>query len=426
MKNKRFILPALFVLTVSVMSCFNSGSSGTSTVTINLGHGKEDNRSFRAAASENITEIVVRVEAEDMETISESVPLETGIITLEVPSGDARVFTVTAQSTGMIVTYEGSTTNNLTAGESITVGITMQIVQTKIVIPDYNNSRVVQIDDMTGAGWASLESGVLESNLGFDGFNLYPYDATIDNAGRIYICNYTDATYGGGIIRIDNISGDNAVILPSGGVNRPLAVHFDRAGDYIYYSDENNILYRIAMVDPGTPEQLSLDEIFMARAYGISTDSDGILYLAIFGEENGLVKLDFDDPPASIEDTDKYKLYNTYDNDLFRVWDVLVKDDYIYIADYDYSGASNQVVRLDPDFVSSVSLPSSPDGSDNFNGPHRFVATLNRKIYVVDEDENSSSETERVAAFDDISGGNWESFDPSMTGESAFSFYSFC
>ena len=47
---------------------------------------------------------------------------------------------------------------------------------------------------------------------------------------------------------------------------------------------------------------------------------------------------------------------------------------------------------------------------------------LNSRFYVIDEYEDDPGETERIVGFDSFS-SDWESFEPSMAGQTAFQFY---
>jgi hypothetical protein len=63
-----------------------------------------------------------------------------------------------------------------------------------------------------------------------------------------------------------------------------------------------------------------------------------------------------------------------------------------------------------------------------FYSPHHFAAILNRnRLYIIDETfENFADPYEKFVAMDDMSGTNWEVFDPTTIGEDPFTFYYNC
>ncbi len=72
-------------------------------------------------------------------------------ISIEVPSGLARTFTVLLNSPS--ATLRGVATVDLQPGESKDITVNPTVAGTQIIVPDNYNSRLVQISDMSGTGW---------------------------------------------------------------------------------------------------------------------------------------------------------------------------------------------------------------------------------------------------------------------------------
>ncbi|MEW6525833.1 MAG: hypothetical protein AB1444_04100 [Spirochaetota bacterium] len=73
----------------------------------------------------SITQIKLFIKASDMETIEESIPLDTGKITLEVPAGSQRTFEVVGYDESGYRYYGGITTVDLSPGQEVNLNIEM-------------------------------------------------------------------------------------------------------------------------------------------------------------------------------------------------------------------------------------------------------------------------------------------------------------
>ncbi|HDP80295.1 MAG TPA: hypothetical protein ENN21_05570, partial [Spirochaetes bacterium] len=190
-----FLFPLVINIFLAVM-LFGCAVDETARVTINLGldaHARHEERSVfdrvlaflsfageaRAqAAPAKITGIELYVSGPGMAEERHLFSPSTTKISVIAPAGNKRTFLVIARidpsDPRAVLAYGGSATVSLKGGDDITLNIQMKTYETKLVIPDYNNTRVVQIDDMSGAGWSVFETG---SN--------YPSDVTVDGQGRI-------------------------------------------------------------------------------------------------------------------------------------------------------------------------------------------------------------------------------------------------
>jgi NHL repeat len=88
----------------------------------------------------------------------------------------------------------------------------------RIYVGDLQNSRIIRIDNMTGAGWTTL--GTL--GKGVNQFN-GPYGVFVDGAGRIYVAD-AQSMFDGRIVRMDDMTGAGWTTLDVGFV-RSIFVH---------------------------------------------------------------------------------------------------------------------------------------------------------------------------------------------------------
>lgn len=287
------------------------------------------------------------------------------------------------------------------------------------MIPDYyGDSRVVQIDDMSGAGWTEMQA----ADIGWstDSYML-PYDIDFDGTGRIYVANFTSSGGRLGIFRINNISGDNPTEITNT-VERAKCIAIDRLRNIIYYASapEGEYLYRCNL-DGSEHKQLIASEIFTFN--GLAVDEEGMLYIAGDGDF-GDVLYKYDPVTETIEEQ-----YGRGNENIGEAWDVLVKDELVYMANYN-GFDEYQIMRFDKNLqlldnfginAAAHDRLASPLEKD-FLGPHRFVAILNKKITIIDEN-GGSADTERLVSFEDMEGTGWDTFEPNGTTQSAFEFF---
>lgn len=157
-----------------------------------------------------------------MDTVRASVDSDKVDVTLDVPSGDNRVVEVFAY-TESVTSYAGEEVD-LEAGAEKEFEVELRLLETKLVVPDYLNRRVLQFDDISGAGMTELIGSV----IGLSGEQFGPYDVDFDHLGRIYICNYLEND----VVRVDDIRGGNPYFFtpsPGSAIN---ALAVDRQRGY--------------------------------------------------------------------------------------------------------------------------------------------------------------------------------------------------
>ncbi len=441
MKTNSLLRIILFVMIAGLLS-LSCSPTGTSNVIIHINLGLNNQNAFNAPES-SIIDRVLRFFAKEAKAAPSNInSLELNVfgpgvelhqsyaspdipdsVTLEVPSGPSRLFEVIAHvapgDPSVVLSYRGTAVCNLAGGETVTIPISMKINETKIVIPDWYNSRLIQIDDMNGTNWLSRTSiSGLTSQV-------RPYDIDFDNTGKIYIANNRGGSGMGdnSVISIDNFNNNTPYFYPSASVrgsapfydNGVVAIAVDRKNNFIYYALDpfsGPYLFRAVFGDNMTHTQLTITGIDGIK--GMAVDENGILYIA--GDASTIPTIFKYNP------TDQ-QVIGTYATDLLLCWDVLVKDGFLYVADYDKISPydSSKIVQLSLNLNYITQLGAA--GSGTFHGPHRFLAILNNRFCLLDEDEDTTSEVERIVAFDNLI-SPIIAFDPSMVGQSPFGFYS--
>ncbi len=56
-----------------------------------------------------------------------------------------------------VISFYGETTEDLTAGEPVQIPITLEINETKLIIPDYQNNRLILKTSFTSSDWEELQ-----------------------------------------------------------------------------------------------------------------------------------------------------------------------------------------------------------------------------------------------------------------------------
>jgi hypothetical protein len=119
----------------------NTTGQGTATVTISLGNKVA--RSLTGAAGDlaNVAALQLSISAADMPTIAQSLPINGGTVTLIVPVGVNRLFSVSALDANSAVTHQGSTlVPQLIAGTSVHISVTLNPLGPDIIPPSVTSA----------------------------------------------------------------------------------------------------------------------------------------------------------------------------------------------------------------------------------------------------------------------------------------------
>ena len=447
-----FIL--VFILSLFIISCSDSQLENTAHVTIDL---ESNGMAFsgektgfidkimnfvslsgtaHAAAPSNITSYKLVITADDMQTITEQYSANTKRIEINIPSGKQRRFTLTASinpsDVRAVLAYSGSTTVDLKNGEIKNITLTMVTSETKILIPDSKRVKVVQIDDMKGTNWTELVLSNLQS--GIISFTYNPYDISLDAQGRIYIANNSASTSDAGIFRIDSIKGGaSAQIIIAGTKTTGIQwISIDMKNAILYFAT-SSILYS-AGLDGSNMKTLAT---MPSTIYGICVDEEGMVYV-VYTNGGGTSIVRKYDPSNFLTPLKTFDTYSYFGSitSAYIPKDVVVKSGKVYIAIAGNILADFGIVQLDSNLqyvdrygTGTSTIPDTAAG--HFYGPSHFVATLNRKLYLIDDGGAGggfSQQADKLVSMDDIDGTNWETYGSFSfgAGEGYFSFYYGC
>jgi len=225
-------IPVL-VLVLALAGCYYTPSAASGSARASLALAKQ--------LPANVASIVLVVSGPGLKTVAQTVPVADTSVTLEVPAGVARTFTLLVNTVS--VSFKGEATVDLLPGETREIVLEPVLFDTQIIVPDYLNYRIVQISDMQGTGWLQLiGSGI--AGIGLLDIRFRPYDVDFDDQGRIYIANYIGGSGMGDncVIRIDDISGTNGLKFSEPEYDYGIvALTVDRARP-IFYTTQNDVL----------------------------------------------------------------------------------------------------------------------------------------------------------------------------------------
>lgn len=426
-----FIIILLFTV---VSSCSdNENRFGlplkTATVTINLGMPGENpsisgntiwktirsvfiTDAFAQTAPAAFSSVDVTVTAPGMTTVQQTFS-GSGAITIPVPAGSARQFEVIANvapgDPSAALSFRGITTADLTAA-TMSVPVAMSLNETKIVIPDAYNYRVVTIDNFSITHWNPITSlsGVT---------TLFPYDISYDSRGRIYIANNSTQ----GVIRVDNSNGSNVKIF-SPSPSNVLTIAVDRKNNIVYYAT-STALYKNTL--DGT-NQLSLTS-FAPIYYinGIEVNTNGMLFI-VGTNLSGTAYVILYNPNANSGSGAMLTQYGP--GNLSQPWDVINYPPNIYVANLN-GGPNYKIIQFTLDssnnFVpaGNYGVSGTTTAKGVFYGPNRFLAIRNDSLVILD---NGGTTDRKLISMDDITGTNWMTYGTAGIGVDAFKFYSVC
>lgn len=347
-----------------------------------------------------------------------SIPEE---INVSVPEGNDLTFklTINMGSASAIASYSGSAMATITEENTI-IDITMGIERTRILIPDANNNRIVQIDDMTGAGWSTRSW----TDLGYTNgaYEFEPRDIDIDQNGNIYIANNSGDSPSSGIIKINSIDLISVIPLPASYhyLNQPVsAIAIDQKNERIYGITGNAVYYwnlyglpnaSNLFFSPGSGESIS----------GIAIDQDGNVYLG--GDEgNG--------GPWVSKFSSAGTQLNTYSagGPSFTVRDLTILNGELFVTLNNPLGS--QIEKYDVENISNGSIASfgthNTGGAESeFYGAYNFLATQNNRLTVIDYFfDGGSLYYARLVSFNDIDGSEWTTFGSYGSAEDQFTFF---
>jgi len=364
-------------------------------------------------------EICLDITGPEMDDIHLSLPVDTATFSVGAPQGSSRVFSAIAQTAS--VTSIGESSIDLvpaeSAGLSAELVIDLYIDETKIIIPDALNNRIVQIDDMTGTGWAVKEYNNFGLSQLTSSSDFVPYDIDFDQLGRIYIAINNGSATKPQLIRIDDFNDTTADVIVSDLTDGLLALAVDRNNNRVYYTTSASP-GALGGCDYNGTNSKTYANFNEWNPYGLAVDDFGMLYSMANSDGDTIIKYN----PFTETQIDSKDL-NQGD-----AWDVLVKSSTLYLLyGSAWSDPYNVVYTFNIDNLNAVIDKYGTQNSEltnpgDFLGPRRFVAILNKKLTVTDESDFSNQD--RLVSFDDtLDGSGWEMYGEFGTGPDQFKFF---
>ncbi len=472
--NHKTLLPPIFALALCAlaMSCSDSESrmpfADAATAVINLAHADAPDQALSVDTPIRsggmpvggplalLDRIKIQVSGPDIGNIEKSFPYS-NTVTMDVPPGPMRRFEVTVYTApydpdnsltwSAPNSFQGVTTVNLPAGASVSIPVLMALHDTKIVVPDLLNNRIVQFNKRADAAvtWFTSE------DASYHGIpSLYPTDVDFDARGRILIANNPGGS--NNIYRIDTIASmSNQPCLMTDESNDIVSIAVDRKRNLLYYATDDHAgnahLYRIdlTMIPASFVQELdnpSID-IEMYLFYSITAldvSHDGFLY--IVGVDDNMYPFLAKYDPNQQEANGVLVGKHFTNTDFFSPLDVMARGGNVYVLNF--PGDNPGLVLLDFNFGPSAALgglgftlgphfgnlemSNNPPTDGFFYGPRKFAARREDTLVIIDEGsffEGSFHPVDRLIFTDFDPLRPWYAYGQSGSGISQFNFYDF-
>jgi hypothetical protein len=467
MNNKHlFALILTLALGALALSCADSESRmpvGGATAIIKLGHSDAIAKAISPGAPLEgkeaatlpaaIDRVQVRVSGADIGTIEKNVPYS-DTISIDVPPGAVRRFEVTAfvspTDPSAASTFKGISTANVPAGATVAVPVMMILDETKFVLPDYINQRVVQFNTLADADttWLTGSSG------SFSISNFNPLDVDFDARGRIFILNNDPSTTpADNIYRCENINSPAIPVLNPADYDGPpmniTAMAVDKRRNLLYFTDDSYgiVLYQadLGALPVTTSVQLYNPLVEGVRCFNSITamdvGDDGML--SIIGtngnDEPVLVKYN----PLVVEHMGEVTRYGAPVGTPFNFTSLNITPRDVQVRDQDVSVLTNpgdsgafalvQFQTMPSGFILGQHFGSLAFGAlpqpGIFYGPQKFAIRRENLMVVIDEGSYYSGwnhGVDRLVLTDFDIAKPWTTFGKTGTGIGQFNFYAYC
>lgn len=350
--------------------------------------------------------------------------------TIAVPTGAARTFVVEMPtpggSAGPVLSWLATATVDLVSAEAVTVPLEAFIGRTKIIIPDANNNRAVQINEMSGAGWTEFNY----QNAGYgvnDAWRFVPDDMSYDAQGRIYLLSTLgDNTTDPKIFRMDDFTGTNLISFAKE-IYDLRAISIDHDSGIVYAADYYGRIWQM------NPDGTNLVEIplyapatenpYFMTIYGMDIDSlNNLLYIAgsAYNELTGIFKVDL----KSVSVTGSF----TGSASLLYPRGVLVRDDGIFVLEQSDIAAPQyamvQLATANLAFVGAFgSAYTATMDPGIFLGPYHFLTDMTSRFIITDGGLTSDYFENRIVSYEDTAWDVWTTFRGADIGKTDFLFY---
>ncbi len=387
--------------TVGLFSLLQCGIlfNTTSVIEINMGTMPVPPDGSGSFKPEIITGGTLRIEGPESEAVVKSFDKGDDAIKIVVPSGRQRrieleinLDTDPIANPGPVLSFIGTAFVDLAPNEVKRLSLKMIPGRTKILVPDRNGNKVLQIFGLHLPNTALVNQASLSWPVG--GSFFWPSDIDLDARGRIYVANNYTSPYDV-IVRLDSIPDPTPEFLQADGQVEALAV--DKYNNLLYYSAYNaslgyNTFWYVNMnVASGPPPQV---QISLPTEYsyitGIDTDRDGFVYITGGSEPPFVVKL----KPKSAEIVASF-MDDPMSPVLSSPQDIIVKDNGVFVSN-PYNGTPDTAILRFR--ASDLSLDAAGSGGtrDGFTlppvttpgilwGPSKFIGNTTREFFILDE-----------------------------------------
>lgn len=179
---KNIITLLLIIFAFLITNCSDNYDSGVSMVLINLSPETPNQTGSLSRAPSDMAELVLSVTGTDMSEIEETFALPQSSITVQVPSGFDRVFTLEVFDENNHIIYTGTSGSiELIPGELAEVAINMDYATWgKIYVANWGSNNVSIINGNTNTVVGTISVGTNPFGIGVN-----------PNSNKVYVSNYT-------------------------------------------------------------------------------------------------------------------------------------------------------------------------------------------------------------------------------------------
>ncbi len=393
---------------IAALTGCDSATGTRVSITTGLSHG---NRA--ATPPVEIEFLTLQVTGAENYSFQQTYSGVAGPLTVELPAPGDYTFnlnaTVDAAAATTLKKFMGSATATVQTGDN-EITLTMEISETKIVIPDPWNERLVQIDTFRDtSSWIELTMEELSAHgVTFEVYE--PFDTAIDHSGNIYIAN----SGLGNLFKIntvDTTASQVYTVFPEQDipVRAYSALAIDQANRYLYYASGGS-LYRKGLADNAPEETIDLSNLEMSTITGLTVDTEGYVYIADYNVK----KISIDTSLTAINEGE------ISTNIIPTPFDVILKEESLYVTDY--NPGLPAIHQVDPStMMVTATLGNSVETP--LSGPRRFLAPYNDEIFFTDEDGNGT--VDRIIQVSDITGDGYSTYGSSGTLQGEFRLFEY-
>jgi len=415
--NHKTILAPIFFLTVCSMalSCSDSESrmpfADAATAVINLARAEAPDQALSVDTPIRgggmpvggplllFDRVKVEITGPDIGTIVKNFPFS-NTVSFDVPPGPVRRFEVTVYTAPYdpdnsptwtaANSFRGVTTVNLPAGASVSIPVLMSLHETKIVVPDKLNYRIVQFNRVADVDATWITSDSVQ----------YPEDIDFDARGRIFV-----AINPGGannIYRMETINETPQPCLMTDESNDIVSITVDRKRNLLYYATDNHdgtaALTGIDLTSlpaTGSPQSTVSNMFYSITALDVA--DDGSLYIAGMDKSDNQILFRFNPADGIFIG----QAFTNSENSWFYPLDVMVRGGSVYVLNNpeDNNGFALLNFNFGPSAVigdlgftlgvhfGSVAQVARPPEKGLFYGPKKFAVRREDGFVIIDEGE---------------------------------------